>query len=116
MPQSTGSVNHLQGAGGLPLQVRVCGVHPQVAGVRPPGGEAAPVQEEAHAGAHDGGELILRDLQAVQERLKWLILAGCSTGCLLPGGDGATGPARHPESFAHPRPVPHCHVRPHCPP
>ena len=41
-------------------------MHPQVAGVRPPGGEAAPVQEEAHAGAHDGGELILRDLQAVQ--------------------------------------------------
>ena len=34
-----------------------------MAGVRPAGGEAAPVQEEAHAGAHDGGELILRYLQ-----------------------------------------------------
>ena len=28
----------------------------QVAGVRPAGGETAPVQEEAHAGAHDGGD------------------------------------------------------------
>ena len=66
MPQSTGSVNRLQGTGGLPLQVRVCGVHPQVAGVRPPRGETAPVQEEAHARPHNGGELILKYLQAVQ--------------------------------------------------